>query len=96
MRIEIDNLTGSAKVVEPSFASGDVYLDREVVDFLESSDRLNDLEKMKLIVNSSLQRWEISDKPPVAQPGTIGSVLFSVGGSLYTDKDSNRVTCRLP
>lgn len=94
MRIEIDNLSGEAKIINPSFGSKDFYLNEKVVNSLRVRGVLNRLENMKFILDVSRRIWEISDEPPVGKYGTVASILFSMRGTLDESK-GNRVVCLL-
>jgi hypothetical protein len=94
MKIEINSPIGLAKVIEPHYDSQDIYLDNDVIRYLENEGKLNELEKMKFVPNFSTQQWEISDEPPVGTPGTIASVIFSIGGTLKFE-NADKVICAL-
>ena len=70
MKIEIDSPIGLAKVIEPYYDSQDIYLENDVIRYLEKEGKLNELEKMQFSLSFSTQQWEISNEPPVGTPGT--------------------------
>jgi hypothetical protein len=49
---------------------------------------------MQFSLSFSIQQWEISDAPPVGTPGTIASVIFSIGGTLKFE-NADKVICAL-
>jgi hypothetical protein len=87
MKIKINPSTGLVKVSE----SPKIYLDNDAIEYLKKVGKLDKLEQdeMIFIYNIPLKRWEISDDYPVGMPGTIASVIFSIGGILEADFRSN-------
>jgi hypothetical protein len=94
MKIGINSSSGLTKVIEPHYDSQDIYLDNDVIRYLEKEGKLNELEKMQFSLSFSTQQWEISDAPPVGTPGTIASVIFSIGGTLKFE-NADKVICAL-
>ena len=94
MKIEINSSIGFAKVIEPHYDSQDIYLHNDVIRYLENEGKLNELQKMQFSASFSTQQWEISDEPPVGTPGTIASVIFSIGGTLKFE-NADKVICAL-
>lgn len=93
MKVEICVPEGSARVLEPSFTGKSIFLSREVYDFLDQKGKLDELNNMNLVISFEQNRWEISDNPSIGTPGTIASVLFSVGGILSTT-DNEAFVCQ--
>lgn len=93
MKLELLPSEESARVLEPLFADKSIFLSREVYDFLENEGKLDKLDDMDLVIDFSQNRWEISGNPPVGVPGTIASIVFSVGGTLST-KGHQTFFCR--
>lgn len=92
MEIEINNLNGEAKIVDPGLGCKDFYLTKEVVSFLRNRGVLNRLENMKFILDASRNLWEISDEPPIGRHGTVASILFSMRGTVDSSRN-DRVVC---
>lgn len=92
MRIQLLQSGEAARVLDPDFSGKLIFLEKEVHDYLEKEDKLNDLHNMDLIIDFAQNLWEISDTPPTGQPGAIASVIFSKGGILLK-KDNNTFFC---
>lgn len=91
MRISVNQQTGFAKVLEPSFGSQDVYLDEATLDSLKSKEMLEKLEGMNLTVDFSQNRWEILEEPPFGTLGTIASIISHIEGPLK--RNGNDIIC---
>jgi hypothetical protein len=95
MKIEFNSSGNRAKVVEPTFEAKNIYLDGAILTFLREQNKLISLEKMNFNISFSQRQWEISDEPPTGTPGTVASLIFSVGGSLQDGEHSDEIICIL-
>jgi len=94
MKIEASPSKDLYKVVDPSLTLEEIYLSSEVIQYLEDQNKLESLEDMLFLISLPTEEWEISDEPPVGNPGTLASLIFSVQGRLY--RQENRIICTIP